>query len=91
MNEDFVIDIANRSIKTAIILGAPMIIGALVVGIMVSLFQAVTQINEQTLTFIPKVLVISASLVIFGPWMMETMSSFTRELFVDIPSIIVGR
>lgn len=72
-------------------LGAPMLIGALVVGLLVSLFQAVTQINEQTLSFIPKILVIGASLVIFGPWMIDVLANFTTELFTNIPNIVAGR
>jgi flagellar biosynthetic protein FliQ len=69
-------------------LSAPMLIGALVVGVLVSIFQAVTQINEQTLSFIPKILVIIAALVIFSPWMMETMVSYTQDLFTSIPELI---
>ena len=69
-------------------LSAPMLIGALVVGVLVSIFQAVTQINEQTLSFIPKILVIIATLVIFSPWMMETMVTYTQDLFSSIPELI---
>lgn len=90
MNQDYILDLTNQSLKITAILGAPMLIGALVTGILVSLFQAVTQINEQTLSFIPKILVIGAALVIFGPWMIDTMSTFTRDLIVSIPSIVAG-
>jgi flagellar biosynthetic protein FliQ len=65
-----------------------MLLGAMVVGILVSIFQAVTQLNEQTLSFIPKILVIVAALVIFSPWMIETMTTYTRDLFTSIPEII---
>lgn len=91
MNEGFVIDIANKAIKVTALLGSPMLLGALFIGIMVSIFQAVTQINEQTLSFIPKILVIGASLVIFGPWMIDSITAFTRELIIDIPNIVLGR
>lgn len=91
MNEDFVLDIANRAIRVTAILGGPMLIGTLVIGIIVSLFQAVTQINEQTLTFIPKIVVVGVCLVLLGPWMTEIITSFTRELIIDIPSIIAGK
>jgi flagellar biosynthetic protein FliQ len=74
--------------KITLMLAAPMLIGALVVGVLVSIFQAVTQIQEQTLSFIPKILVIVAALVIFSPWMMETMTSYTRELFESIPELV---
>jgi flagellar biosynthetic protein FliQ len=88
MENDFVVEVVGQALKVTLMLSAPMLIGALVVGLLVSIFQAVTQINEQTLSFIPKILVIVAALVIFSPWMMETMVSFTRELFVSIPELI---
>ncbi len=88
MENDFVIEVVNQAIKVTLMLAAPMLIGALVVGVLVSIFQAVTQINEQTLSFIPKILVIIATLVIFSPWMMETMVGYTRELFTSIPELI---
>ena len=88
MENEFAIEVVNQAIRVTLMLAAPMLIGALVVGILVSIFQAVTQINEQTLSFIPKILVIIAALVIFSPWMMETMVTFTRELFISIPELI---
>lgn len=91
MDNGFVIEVTNQAIKVALMLAAPMMIGALVVGIMVSLFQAVTQINEQTLSFIPKILVIIMALVLMSPWMMETMTSFTHDLYVNIPKTVMQR
>lgn len=88
MENDFVIEVVNQAIKITLMLSAPMLIGALVVGVLVSIFQAVTQINEQTLSFIPKILVIIAALVIFSPWMMETMVTYTQDLFSSIPELI---
>lgn len=88
MENDFVIEVVNQAIKVTLMLAAPMLVGALVVGVLVSIFQAVTQINEQTLSFIPKILVIIAALVIFSPWMMETMVTYTQELFTSIPELI---
>lgn len=88
MENEFVVEVVNQAIKVALMLSAPMLIGALVVGILVSIFQAVTQINEQTLSFIPKILVITAALVIFSPWMMETMVTYTQDLFTSIPELI---
>lgn len=88
MENDFVVEVINQAIKVALMLSAPMLIGALLVGILVSIFQAVTQINEQTLSFIPKILVVVAALVIFSPWMMETMVSYTHDLFSSIPELI---
>jgi flagellar biosynthetic protein FliQ len=91
MEQDFVMEITNQAMKVAMMLSAPMLIGALVVGILVSIFQAVTQINEQTLSFIPKILVIVVALVIFSPWMLEVLTSYTHDLIVRIPSIVAGR
>ena len=88
MENEFAIEVVNQAIKVTLMLSAPMLIGALVVGVLVSIFQAVTQINEQTLSFIPKILVIIAALVIFSPWMMETMVSYTRDHFTSIPELI---
>lgn len=88
MENDFVVEVVSQAIRVTLMLSAPMLIGALVVGVLVSIFQAVTQINEQTLSFIPKILVIIAALVIFSPWMMETMVTYTHDLFVSIPELI---
>jgi flagellar biosynthetic protein FliQ len=88
MENEFAIEVVGQAIKVALMLSAPMLVGALVVGVLVSIFQAVTQINEQTLSFIPKILVIIAALVIFSPWMMETMVSYTHDLFTSIPELI---
>lgn len=88
MENEYVIEVTQQAMKITLMLAAPMLIGALVVGVLVSIFQAVTQIQEQTLSFIPKILVIVAALVIFSPWMMETMVSYTRELFISIPELV---
>jgi len=91
MDNGFVVEITNQAIKVTMMLAAPMLLGALVVGIMVSLFQAVTQINEQTLAFIPKILVIVTAMVILAPWMMDTITTFTRDLYTSIPSVVMSR
>jgi len=91
MQFDSYADITHQAIKVALMISAPMLIGALIMGILVSLFQAVTQINEQTLSFIPKILVIVAALVFFAPWMSDTMTTFTKELFLSIPKIVMER
>ncbi len=91
MEQDFVMEVTNQAMKVAMMLSAPMLIGALVVGILVSIFQAVTQINEQTLSFIPKILVIVIALVIFSPWMIEILTSYTHDLYVSIPRVVAGR
>ncbi|MFA6236594.1 MAG: flagellar biosynthesis protein FliQ [Bacteriovorax sp.] len=91
MEFDSYADITHQAIKVALMISAPMLIGALVMGILVSLFQAVTQINEQTLSFIPKILVIVAALVFFAPWMSDTLTTFTKDLFTNIPKIVMER
>ena len=88
MENEFAVEVVNQAIKVTLLLSAPMLVGALVVGVLISIFQAVTQINEQTLSFIPKILVIIAALVIFSPWMMETLVTFTQDLFTSIPELI---
>ncbi len=88
MENEYVVEVVSQAIRVTLMLSAPMLIGALVVGVLVSIFQAVTQINEQTLSFIPKILVIIAALVIFSPWMMETMVTYTQDLFTSIPELI---
>lgn len=89
MDNGFVLEVTNQAVKVTLMLAAPMLLGALVVGIMVSLFQAVTQINEQTLSFIPKILVIVMAMVMLSPWMMETMTSFTYDLYANIPQMVM--
>ena len=90
MGQDFITDVANQGIKIALMISAPMLIGALFMGILVSLFQAVTQINEQTLSFIPKILVIVGAMVIFAHWMSDTLTTYTRELILSIPRMVLG-
>lgn len=91
MGFDGISDITNQAIKVALMISAPMLVGALLMGILVSIFQAVTQINEQTLSFIPKILVIVGALVIFAPWMSDTLTTFTKELIISIPQVVAGR
>ena len=91
MDYGFVQDIARRAIEVTLMIASPMLIGALVMGILVSLFQAVTQINEQTLSFIPKIVVIIGALIICAPWMSETLVTFTQELIIGIPEMVAGQ
>jgi len=66
-------------------ISAPVLSIGLVVGLVVSVFQAATQIQEMTLTFVPKIVAVGAALVIFGPWMMKSMVTFTQKLFISLP------
>lgn len=83
-----VIKLAEQSIFTIILISAPMLLIALAVGLLVSIFQAMTQIQEQTLAFIPKILAVFISLVVFGPWMLTLLLDYTRDLFQQLPRII---
>lgn len=88
MTEEFVIALGQNALLTLIKVAGPMIASGLLVGIIVSLFQATTQIQEQTLTFVPKILAILVALVLWGPWMLTVMLQFTHELLVNIPYYI---
>lgn len=88
MTPDTVIKLAEQSVYTVILLAAPLLLVALGVGLLVSIFQAMTQIQEQTLSFIPKILAVFISLVLFGPWMLTTIVDFTRNLFRELPTLI---
>lgn len=82
------IEIAQQAIKITLMLAAPMLLGAMIVGISVSIFQAITQINEQTLSFVPKVVTIFLLLVLSGPWLLETITGYTEELITSIPAMV---
>lgn len=88
MTEDIVLSIGRDAIWTTVILAAPLLLSALVVGLIVSVVQAVTQINEATLTFIPKMLAIVVVMVILAPWMTQMLTSYTTELFTSIPNYV---
>ena len=88
MTPEFLTGFFDEAIKTAIILAAPMLLAGLVVGLMVSVFQSATSINEMTLTFIPKMLAVACALLFFLPWMIQTMLAFTTDLFSNIASYI---
>jgi len=83
-----VIKLAEQSIYLIILISAPLLLIALGVGLLVSVFQAMTQIQEQTLAFIPKILAVFLSLVIFGPWMLTMLLDYTRDLFEQLPRFI---
>jgi flagellar biosynthetic protein FliQ len=80
--------VAQRALEITLLLSAPLLLTALFVGLLVGIFQAATQINEMTLSFIPKLLGMAAAMVIAGPWMLKVLVSYTRELIMSIPSLI---
>ena len=77
MTEQFAIDVARNAFMIALQIGGPLLAGSLIVGMLVSVFQAVTQINEQTLSFVPKILVVAGTLAFLGPWMGQTLVTYT--------------
>lgn len=81
MTPELVIQLARRSFEATLLLAAPLLVFSLVVGLVISIFQAVTSINEATLSFVPKIVAVMIALVIFFPWMMSYMSDFTREIY----------
>ncbi len=88
MTPESVIHTMQRSLEVTLLLGGPLLLAMLVTGLIVSIFQAATQINEATLTFIPKMLVAFLVLVLAGPWMLETIMDFTIRLYQSIPGAI---
>lgn len=87
MTDQTVLDIGSKAMWVTLQIAAPVLLAAMVTGLLVSIFQAATQINEQTLSFIPKILMMTAALVICGPWILHLMMGFTIEIFNGIPSI----
>lgn len=85
MTPEFITGFFLEAIKTAITLASPMLAVGLIVGILVSIFQAATQINEMTLVFVPKMLGVAAALLVFFPWMLRVINDFTYNMFVNLP------
>lgn len=88
MSPEDVIAISQQALLVLMLISAPMLLSALCLGLMISLFQAATQINEMTLSFIPKILALIGALFIGGPWMLNTLVNYTQRLIADIPSFI---
>ncbi|MCK0744922.1 flagellar biosynthesis protein FliQ [Chromohalobacter nigrandesensis] len=88
MTPEMVMGLAYRGMKVTLMLAGPLLMTALLIGLLVSLFQAATQINEMTLTFIPKILGVFGALVVAGPWLIQVIVDFTRELFQNLPTMV---
>ncbi|MBY0439894.1 MAG: flagellar biosynthesis protein FliQ [Burkholderiales bacterium] len=88
MNPEDFISIARQGLELTIMLSMPLLLAALVTGLLVSVFQAATQINEMTLSFIPKLIVMFAVAVLAGPWMLQLLVDYTRRLFESIPGLV---
>jgi len=88
VTEELVLKLSQDAMKTTALLAAPMLLGTLVVGLVVSIFQALTQINESTLTFVPKIILIGLIILVAGPWMLDVMSQYTVGLFESISTSV---
>lgn len=88
MNEELIIKLGQDAMRVTAMIAGPMLIATLVIGLIVSIFQALTQINEATLTFIPKMIVVAIVIVVAGPWMMDVMTSYTINLFENIATMV---
>jgi len=88
LNTGVVIDIGREALTVALKVASPLLAVALGVGLLISIFQATTQIQEQTLSFVPKIVAILISLILFGPWMLTTLVNYTQRLFLNINNFI---
>lgn len=88
MTPETIVGLLQQALEVTLLISAPLLLAALITGLVVSVFQAATQINEMTLSFIPKLLAIFATLVLAGPWMLSVMVDFMRRLFSAIPGLI---
>ena len=88
MEQEFVLTLGQRMLELVVMLAGPLLIPALIIGLLVGMFQAATQINEMTLSFIPKLAIVVVMLIFAGPWMLGILINFSRELIMNIPSYI---
>lgn len=88
MSEELILKLCQDTLRTTAMLASPMLIGALAIGLIVSILQAITQINEATLTFIPKMIAVAVIFVIAAPWMMDIMHQFTVQLFDGLADMV---
>ncbi len=88
MSPELVLTVARESLTVTVLVATPLLLAALVTGVLVGVLQAATQINEMTLSFIPKLLALVVTLLVTGPWMLQLLTSYTRMLFQNIPSML---
>lgn len=88
LSGEFVLSIAERAVYMTLLLSGPLLLIALVVGLIISVFQATTQIQEQTLAFIPKIIAVLLALIFFGPWMLSNMVTYTHDIFSNLTHYI---
>ncbi len=90
MNQDTVINLATQAMNLAVKVAGPLLLVGLVIGLTVSIFQAVTQIQEQSLSFIPKIVGIAVVIVLLGPWMLDQIITYIQALWTSIPQLVGG-
>lgn len=88
MNDELIVSIGKLAIKTAFLIGAPVLVISMVIGILISIFQAVTSISDITLTFVPKIFAVMLVLAIFFPWMLHVIMDLTIQLFTNFPDYV---
>ncbi len=88
MTQDFIIYLGKEAVYTILLLSGPLLGTSLLIGLLISIFQATTQIQEQTLTFVPKIIMVFISLIIFGPWMLNLLVAFTTNIISNIPQMM---
>jgi flagellar biosynthesis protein FliQ len=88
VGSEFVVSLAEKGVYTILIICGPLLLLALVVGLLVSIFQATTQIQEQTLAFVPKIVAVLLGLIFFGPWMLSSMLSYTHDIFNNLTRFV---
>ncbi len=91
MTEELVVQLAQETLKVTAMVAGPLLISTLVIGLTVSILQAITQVNEATLTFIPKMAVVAVVFLLAGPWMLQVLSQFTVELFEGLTDMVRTR
>ena len=88
MNEALIIELGQQTMLVILLMSAPMLGFGLIIGLSVSIFQTITSIQEQTLTFVPKIVAVFASVIIFAPWLLSLIMNFTTDLFTDLTRFI---
>jgi flagellar biosynthetic protein FliQ len=86
--EDIILGVANQAVWTVLMVSAPILGAALITGLLISILQATTQIQEMTLVFVPKIVVVFLVVIVFGPWMLDIITTFTYDIFASIPQML---
>jgi flagellar biosynthetic protein FliQ len=90
VNQDTVVNLATQMMTLAMKVAGPLLLVGLVIGLLVSIFQSVTQISEQSLSFIPKIIAVAVVIVVLGPWMLNQLINYTQDLYSSIPALVGG-